>query len=224
MNRFARALGAALSAVVAQPVAAEVVEQNDGFFVTRDSVTVRADPRETWLALISPGKWWADEHTWSGDSTNMSIMPQGGGCFCERIPETDTPREVGLAGSVQHMSVVQAYPMKVLRMRGELGPLQSEPVDGVMTITLQAVPEGTRVVMEYVVGGRMRYEGRVISGKVDEVLSAQLAGLGALLGRVDQPTAAARPDEQDPANVEDALDAMGAKKPGGNPPAEPDDE
>ena len=39
------------------------------------------------------------------------------------------------------MVVIQAVPRKVLRMRGGLGPLQSEPVDGVLTITLQPIED-----------------------------------------------------------------------------------
>lgn len=222
---------AALSFLFAGPAAAEVIEAKDGRFVTRDSVTVKATPREAWLALISPGKWWSDTHTWSGDAANMSIVPQGGGCFCERIPEKESLREVGLAGSAQHMTVVQAQPMSVLRMRGGLGPLQSEPAEGVLTIAMQADPGGgTKMVWEYVVGGSMRYENAVISKAVDGVLSEQMNRLADLLGRADAPAATAaerEPDDKedvveepandeeaasDPESVEDALDAMDAKQ------------
>ena len=232
MTRLALTPLAALAAVVSQPAVAEVIEAKDGRFVTRDSVTVKATPRETWLALISPGKWWSDSHTWSGDAANMSITPQGGGCFCERIPEEESLREVGLAGSAQHMTVVQAQPMSVLRMRGGLGPLQSEPAEGVLTIALQEQPAGgTKMVWEYVVGGSMRYEYAVIAKAVDGVLSEQMNRLADLLGRDDsaatapaqksagsdateppEPGAAADEDSDKPPSVEDELDAMEAKK------------
>jgi len=225
MRTFVLALAAALAAVVAQPAAAEVIEQSGDHFVTRASVTVKTDPRATWLALITPAKWWNKAHTWSGDAANLSITPQGGGCFCERIPEQDTRREVGLAGSAQHMVVVQAQPMQVLRLRGGLGPLQSEPVDGVLTIAMQADEGGgTRMVWEYVVGGHMRYEVPVISKAVDGVLAEQLGRLADLLGRADEPAEepAAEPPAtgeesepgSEPASVEDAIDAMGGEKAG----------
>ena len=121
-------------------------------------------------------------------------------------------------------------------MRGALGPLQSEPVDGVLTITLQpAVGGGTKLVWEYVVGGHLRYPVDKISAAVDEVMSQQLAHLADKLGPVAveapakpaaapaKPTAApakpatapakpvAKPAEAGPNDVGAALDAMGDK-------------
>lgn len=188
MNRLTAAALAA-ACLLATPAHAEIVEVAAGGFVTRDSATVEADPQEVWLALISPGDWWNDAHTWSGDASNMSITPQGGGCFCERIPAKDEPGVFGLDGSVQHMVVLQANPRHVLRMRGALGPLQSEPVSGVLTITLKPVEGGTRILWEYVVGGFMRYEPEVIAKAVDGVMSQQLDGLANKLGRIPDPDA-----------------------------------
>ena len=85
--------------LLATPVAAGVVETTADRFVTRDEVVVKAAPKAAWLELISPGGWWDDDHTWSGKAANMSITPQGGGCFCERIPEEESAARVGLAGS-----------------------------------------------------------------------------------------------------------------------------
>jgi uncharacterized protein YndB with AHSA1/START domain len=185
-------LATALALGLTAPAAAEVVQTSTDHFVTRDSVTVRAAPKAAWLTLIAPAEWWDDTHTWSGKAANMSIVPQGGGCFCERIPEKDSTASVGLAGSAQHMTVLMAEPMKVLRMRGGLGPLQSEPVDGVLTITMQPdkASGGTKLVMEYVVAGHMRFEVTKISKAVDEVMSLQLGRLADKLGRVDAPPAA----------------------------------
>lgn len=207
---------------LAAPAAAEVVQSSASHFVTRDSVTVKAAPKAAWLALITPGEWWDDAHTWSGKAANMAITPQGGGCFCERLPEKENASEVGLAGSAQHMTVVMAEPMKVLRMRGGLGPLQSEPVDGVLTVTMQPdkASGGTRIVWEYVVAGHMRFPIETISKAVDGVMSQQLGHLAAKLGRVGpapkaagQP-AADSPDKRTPAEAGDdvgaALDAMDA--------------
>ena len=228
MSKFLCAPFALLAAVAAQPAAAEVVEQSEAHFVTRAAVTVKTTPKETWLALITPSKWWNKSHTWSGDAANLSITPQGGGCFCETIPEKDTLHQVGLAGSAQHMVVVQAKPMEVLRMRGGLGPLQSEPVEGVLTIAMQPAPGGgTSMVWEYVVGGPLRYKVPVIAKAVDGVLAEQLGRLAAMLGPVemskepaaaagkgDKPTAPSTSDETDepaePESVEDTLDAMDA--------------
>ncbi|WP_240504577.1 SRPBCC family protein [Tsuneonella mangrovi] len=228
MNRALLGSLATLAAAAAPPTSAKVIKSEANMFVTRDSATVKAAPLETWLMLIKPAEWWNSAHTWSGDAANLTITPQGGGCFCERIPEEPTANSAGLAGSAQHMTVVLAEPLKALRMRGALGPLQSEPVTGVLTITLQPTDTGgTKIVWEYVVGGQMRYPVDVISKAVDGVMSEQLDGLAAKLGRVDAPKpppepeaapAAApddKPDAQEPSGPTDvgaALDAMAAKK------------
>ncbi|GAA4643455.1 hypothetical protein GCM10023115_14150 [Pontixanthobacter gangjinensis] len=206
MKKFA-IFASAIACLFASPAQAEIVAQTDAAFVTRDSAVVKADLRETWLALISPGKWWNSAHTFSGDSSNMILTPQGGGCFCERIPAEDTATKVGLGGSVEHMSVILSIPDQALRMRGSLGPLQSEPVQGIMTITLSETGEGTRIVFEYAVAGFMRFKVPVISKAVDGVMSQQLSGLAELLGVVEAPKGAATPDNADATNDDAEPDA-----------------
>lgn len=194
-------LGSAALACSA-PAAAELTRTTSDSFVSRHEVVVEASPKEVWLALISPADWWTDEHTWSGDSANLSLMPKAGGCFCETIPEVDEPGRFTLEGSVEHMRVVQAYPETALRMVGNLGPLQSEPVNGVLTIAISTVDNGTRIVWEYNVGGPMRYEAAVISKAVDGVMGAQLSALAKPLKVVAAPAQAGAPParaEQDPA-------------------------
>jgi uncharacterized protein YndB with AHSA1/START domain len=169
------------------PGVAEVTRSTDDSFVSRHEVVVEASPKAVWLALISPAGWWRADHTWSGDAANLSLTPQAGGCFCETIPEVDEPGRFTLQGSVEHMRVIQAYPEQALRMQGALGPLQSEPVIGVLTIAITKVEQGTRIVWEYNVGGPMRYEVPVISKAVDGVMGLQVAALGELLGPVAFP-------------------------------------
>ena len=53
---FKYVLGAALALAFAAPAAAEVVEKSADHFVTRDSATVKAAPKATWLALIEPSQ------------------------------------------------------------------------------------------------------------------------------------------------------------------------
>jgi hypothetical protein len=184
---------AVMALAEAAPASAEVTRATDLGFVSRNEVVVSASPKDVWLALISPAGWWQSEHTWSGDAKNLTLMPQAGGCFCETIPEVDEPGRFTLQGSVEHMRVVQAYPESALRMIGSLGPLQSEPVNGVLTIVISKVPKGTRIVFEYNVGGTMRYEIPVISRAVDGVMAAQLAALAKPLGVVAMPAAEPRP-------------------------------
>lgn len=189
--------GALIAAAFAMPAQAEVVAQSGSAFVTKDSVVVSASPREVWLELISPGKWWNDSHTFSGESKNMMLMPKAGGCFCERIPAKDTADTIGLDGSVEHMRVILSIPDQALRMRGALGPLQSEPVNAVLTVTMAEAEEGTRIVFEYAVDGFMRFETPVIAKAVDGVISQQMNGLAKLLGPVEAVEEASNEDGAD---------------------------
>lgn len=189
------------------PASAEIVEQGEGSFVTRNAVVVKATPLEAWQALITPSKWWSSSHTWSADAENLYISPQGGGCFCELLPEPADAPEGVRRGSAQHMVVVLADPGRALRMRGGLGPLQSEPAQGVLTVTLTPTDKGTVIVFEYVVGGYMRFETPEIAKAVDGVIGQQLAGLAKQLGPV---TGAAGPAAKAPAKAITVDQAFGA--------------
>jgi uncharacterized protein YndB with AHSA1/START domain len=171
------AMAGLLAAMTSVSARAEVVSTSPNGFVTRDTAQIAAPPMTVWLALTKPGEWWTDEHTWSGDAGNLTLTPQAGGCFCETIPGDDAGDASAMNGSARHAIVVQAFPLKVLRLRGGLGPLQGEPAEGVLTITLKEIPGGTRVLWEYNVGGPMRFEIPAIAAAVDQVMSQQLTGL-----------------------------------------------
>ena len=185
-------------ALLSPPASAEVIASSESGFVTRAAAEVPADPAATWVALIAPQNWWNKAHTFSGDSANLYLDAQGGGCFCEKLPLKDgAPGTRG--GSVAHMRVVYADPGKALRMVGSLGPLQSEALTGTLTISLKPDGAGTRIVMEYVVGGYMRYKVEEIAPAVDKVLAEQLAGLSASLGATADAEPDAVPSEPKPA-------------------------
>ena len=94
-----RATMFAAAVLAAAPAGAEVVETTADRFVTRATASVRATPLATWLALTRPGEWWNPAHSWSGDAKNMTLTPQGGGCFCERIPVGDSGNSSAMEGS-----------------------------------------------------------------------------------------------------------------------------
>ena len=183
--------------LLTQPAAAEVIASSEAGFVTRATAEVPADLAATWAALIAPQTWWNKMHTFSGDSANLYLDAQGGGCFCEKLPLKDAPPGAR-GGSVAHMRVVYADPGKALRMVGSLGPLQSEALTGTLTITLKPAAAGTRIVMEYVVGGFMRYKVDEIAPAVDNVMSGQLAALAASLGAAPDPEPEAAPADAEP--------------------------
>jgi hypothetical protein len=74
-------------------------------------------------------------------------------------------------------------------MSGSLGPLQSEAANGTLTFTLVKTDTGTRIDLEYVVGGYMRFKPEEIAPAVDTVLGQQLAGLAKLFEAVPAPSA-----------------------------------
>ena len=211
MKRISSALIAACagSMVWSQPLSAEVIKQGESSFVTRHGVVVKAEPFEAWQALITPSKWWSSSHTWSADAENLYISPQGGGCFCELLPlPKDAPDGIR-RGSAQHMIVVLADPARALRMRGALGPLQSEPVDGVLTMTITPTDRGTAIVFEYVVGGYMRFETAEIARAVDEVMGLQITGLARLLGPAVEAPAPPAEDDADEVREKGGVEISG---------------
>ena len=176
------AIVASLLAAGIQPAAAEVIAKTETGFVSRNAVEVKADPAESWKALIAPNLWWSGEHTYSGVAANMYLDAQATGCFCEKLPAARDAAPGARGGSIEHMRVIYAAPGKVLRMAGGLGPLQSEAVGGILTITLKPTVSGTRILWEYVVGGYMRYKTDEIAPLVDKVMNEQVARLAKHLG------------------------------------------
>lgn len=176
----------------AGPGHAEVVAQSEAGFVVKLSADAAASPVDTWRMLIAPAKWWSSDHTWSHDASNLYLDAQAGGCFCEKLPKpADAPAGQRI-GSVEHMHVLFADPQRgLLRMRGSLGPLQGEALNGTMTITLVKTETGTRIALEYVVGGYMRMKGEEIAPAVDGMLGQQLASLAAVLTAAPPPQPAA---------------------------------
>lgn len=183
-------------ALASQPAFAEVIAQSDTGFVTRATATVKADPASAWQTLIAPGEWWNGEHTYSGDPKNLYLDAQATGCFCEKLPQTKDAPASSRGGSVEHLHVVYAAPGRALRMKGGLGPLQSEAVDATLTITLKPVAGGTRILWEYVVGGYMRQKVPEIAPLVDKVLLEQLSRLASKLGTAAAEAAAPSENEE----------------------------
>jgi hypothetical protein len=156
------------------PAAAEVTASSEAGFVSHNEVLVAVGPQAAWEALVAPAGWWNGEHTYSGDPANMRIELKPGGCFCERVPES--------GGEIEHMRVIYLAPGSTLRMSGGLGPLQSEAVTGVLTMTLTPDGEKTRIGWDYVVGGYSRMPLAELAPLVDQVIGEQLSRLAARLG------------------------------------------
>lgn len=170
-------------AVFVAPASAKVIEVSERGFVVRHVVDVPADAEDAWAMLVKPSAWWDSEHTWSGDAANLTIEPRAGGCFCEVLPGRGSPKGVA-RGGVEHMRVIYVERPRALRMAGVLGPLQADAADGTMTIEVKAAEsgEGTRILLEYIVGGYVRTPYAKLAPAVDGVLAEQFRRLAEKLG------------------------------------------
>lgn len=199
------------------PAFAALEKIGDDGFVSRHTEVVAAEPMAAWGELIEPANWWNGAHSFSGDAENLTLEPRARGCFCEMLP-------VGAArsqpGSVRHMEVLFVDPGTAMRLSGALGPLQSEAVIGVLTITFKEVDGGTRILFEYVVGGSMRFPIEQIGPAVDRVIGDQMSRLADRIGRADTtpapeaidlpPSAPAEAEAQVSAIEEAAQESEGA--------------
>jgi uncharacterized protein YndB with AHSA1/START domain len=152
----------------AGPAAAEVKSVTANGFEVASTATIAVPPDRVYAALGEVGRWWSPSHTLSRDAANLSMELRASGCFCERLKD---------GGSVLHMQVVYAAPGAGLRLRGGLGPLQVEGVDGTLSWTLKPADGGTNVAQSYVVGGYIRGGMEQWAPRVDRVLDEQLQRL-----------------------------------------------
>lgn len=157
----------ALAAIA--PARAEIVSAGPGGFNLRHVAdTPNVAPPVVWAALSDIGKWWDPEHTYSGDSRNLTLEPLVRGCFCEKL---------SLYAGIEHASVIYAQPAKTLRLSGALGPLQEFGVSGVLTWQIEPAGGGSRITLTYNAGGFADRPLADWAPIVDEVIGVQLQRL-----------------------------------------------
>jgi len=161
---------ACAAALMSAAVSGEVVDKSAGGFTLRSTAQIAAAPDRVFRALVDIGSWWSKDHTYTGDATNMSIVAQPGGCFCEELPN-------GLG--VEHGRVVNVAPNRLLRLATALGPLQELGVTGSMTWQIAPSGQGSTVTMTYAVGGYVAGGLDKLAEPVDKVLAQQVALLKA---------------------------------------------
>jgi uncharacterized protein YndB with AHSA1/START domain len=174
----------ALALIATQgPAGAEVVDQQANGFVLQEKEQVAATPEKIYAALIEPSTWWNRAHTFSGDPRNMTLDARAGGCWCEKLPKS--------GGSVLHMTVINADPGRLLRMRGALGIFQSSGMDGTLNIVLTPNKTGTATQVEFVynLSGYVWGGYQSLPKTADGVLGLQLFRLKQLIetGSADTP-------------------------------------
>lgn len=148
---------------------AEVLDSNASGFSLRNEIVVDVDPQRAWRALVEDvDRWWPKDHTWFGRASTLRIETQAGGCFCE----------IDGARQVEHMRIVFVDPGRQLRMLGGLGPLQGMGLHGSLDWHFAAVDGGTRITLDYVVGGYTPEDLPAFASVVDQVQQQQLGALG----------------------------------------------
>jgi hypothetical protein len=162
----------ALALAAGERAAAEVVAVAANGFELRETAHTSAPSDKVYAALLLPAHWWSSEHTFSGSAANLVLDARAGGCWCESLPD---------GGSVEHLRVVYVSPGKILRLRGALGPFQGLAVDGVMTLSVKSVADGTDISLTYAVGGYAKDGFDGLSKGADRVLGEQLERLKRLV-------------------------------------------
>ena len=155
----------AIALVFAAPASAEVVTAASNGFEVRETVNLVVPPEIALASFAELPKWWDPEHTYSGDSANLSFELRPGSCFCERLPD---------GGGVEHMRVAYVDPGKRVVLTGSLGPLLYEATTGVMDVKVKRAAGGSQFVVDYKVAGFANGGGEKLAVAVDEVLAGQM--------------------------------------------------
>jgi hypothetical protein len=143
---------------------AEVVSSASNGFHVRQTMQLVVPQEVAFASFGRIGSWWNKDHTYSGDSANLSLSLSLGGCFCERLPA---------GGGVEHMRVTYVDPGKRAVLTGSLGPLLYDATVGSMDLKFEKIAGGTKVTMDYRVAGFADGGAEKMAPLVDGVLADQ---------------------------------------------------
>jgi len=160
-----RALILGAIALVSTSASAEVVSASSNGFEVRQTVNLVVPPAAAFDAFRNIGAWWDPEHTYSGDSANLSLALVPGGCFCERLPK---------GGGIEHMRVTYVDPGKRILMTGALGPLLYEATAGVLDVQIKSTAAGSVLTLDYRASGFFNGGAEKLAPVVDQVLADQV--------------------------------------------------
>jgi len=157
--------------LVSTPASAEVASASSNGFEVRQTVNLVVPPEVSFKAFQNIAGWWDPEHTYSGDSANLSLNLTPGGCFCERTPK--------VGGGIEHLRVAYVEPGKHVVLTGSLGPLLYEATTGVMDIQVKGTGGGSQLTLTYKVAGFANGGADKLAPGVDGVLATQMKRLRA---------------------------------------------
>ncbi len=159
-----------IALVAATPASAAVVGAGPNGFEVRHTVNLVVPPEIAMESFAELPSWWDPEHSYSGDSANLSIDLRPGGCFCERLPG---------GGGIEHMRVTYVDPGKRIVLTGSLGPLLYEATSGVMDVQVKRAAGGSQLTLDYKVAGFAAGGAEKLAVEVDQVLAEQMKRLRA---------------------------------------------
>ena len=152
--------------LAAAPATAEVLSASSNGFEVQQTVNLVVKPEAAFAAFGDVGRWWDNEHTYSGKAANMRLTLSPGGCFCERIPEG--------GGGIEHMRVTYVDPGKRAVLTGSLGPLLFEATAGVMDVQVKSRAGGSQLILNYRAAGFFKGGAERLAPLVDQVLAEQM--------------------------------------------------
>ena len=155
----------AFLAVLPASAMAEVVSAEAHGFEVREEVNLVIPPAQAYAAFSRIGSWWNPEHSYSGDSANLRLTLQPGGCFCEANPK---------GGGVEHMRVAVVMPGERIVMTGSLGPLLYEAASGVLDVKFDRIAGGTHVSLNYRAAGFAKGGADKLAPVVDSMFADQV--------------------------------------------------
>ncbi len=146
---------------------AEIVSSSPTHFKLRHETVSNLAPDELWQRLVNPASWWHPDHTYSGDSGNLTLSAEAGGLW----------REDWQGGSVLHGQVLFVEPGKRLRLLAPFGPLQELGAYTIWTITIEASDKGTVITFDEVASGPPGSDLATVANAVDYVKQEAVARL-----------------------------------------------
>jgi len=134
---------------------------------------IEATTAKAWESLIHPERWWPADHTWSGKRESLSLVPEAGGCLCEKWG----------GGSAEHGRVVMAVPGKSLKLDAALGPFLDMAISGILSIALTEEVGVTSAVVTYRVSGDGAHKLDGLAPIVDQVIGQQFGSFATQAAR-----------------------------------------
>ena len=155
---------------------ADVIAASSDHYQLQHTATSNHSPDKVWARLINPATWWHPDHTYSGDSANLSLVPHAGGLWSENWG----------ANSVLHGSVLLIQENEMLRLNAPFGPLQEMGVSVVWTISLSATESGTTVTFDEIANGTAASKLNELAPAVDFVKSEAIRRLTQDVAPIDE--------------------------------------